>query len=429
MDSTTDLVVIGGGLSGLAAAAYAGRAGLATVVIEKAKEPGGRATTSETQGFSLNLGAHALYRGGPANAVLDELGVAIRGREPSVSGGFAFSGGELHTLPVGFLSLVSTGLFGLNAKLELARILAGFARIDAASLDRVPLGAWLERALRSPETRALLAAFLRVATYTADLERLSAGAAIAQLKLVYANNVLYLDGGWRTLVDGLRAAAAAAGVAIRTGMKATAVEIERGAVAGVRLADGTRIAARAAIVAASPHAASALFADAPVLAEHAARATPVTAACLDVALSSLPRKRALFALGIDRPLYASVHSAVARLAPEGGAVIHTLHYSPSGDPRLDENELAQLLDKLQPGWRDVVVERRFLPSMIVSNALVTAEGGGLAGRPSPEVPGVRGLWLAGDWIGREGMLADASLASARSAASLAAERCAARPAA
>ena len=33
------------------------------------------------------------------------------------------------------------------------------------------------------------------------------------------------------------------------------------------------------------------------------RALPVEAACLDVALSSLPRKAGLFALGLDRPLY------------------------------------------------------------------------------------------------------------------------------
>ena len=41
--------------------------------------------------------------------------------------------------------------------------------------------------------------------------------------------------------------------------------------------------------------------------------------CLDVALSSLPDKDALFALGVDRPLYFSVHSAYAKLAPNGGA--------------------------------------------------------------------------------------------------------------
>jgi pyruvate/2-oxoglutarate dehydrogenase complex dihydrolipoamide dehydrogenase (E3) component len=47
----------------------------------------------------------------------------------------------------------------------------------------------------------------------------------------------------------------------------------------------------------------------------------------------------------------------------------------------------------------------------VSNALV---------RPGPPRPAavtaVKGLYLAGDWIGDEGILSDASLASARAAA-------------
>ena len=35
-----------------------------------------------------------------------------------------------------------------------------------------------------------------------------------------------------------------------------------------------------------------------------------------------------FSLGIDRPLYLSVHSATARLAPEGGALIQVAKYLP-----------------------------------------------------------------------------------------------------
>ena len=53
---------------------------------------------------------------------------------------------------------------------------------------------------------------------------------------------------------------------------------------------------------------------------------PVRLVCLDVALSSLPDKDALFALGVDRPLYFSVHSAYAKLVPEGGALIHIAKY-------------------------------------------------------------------------------------------------------
>jgi phytoene dehydrogenase-like protein len=54
--------------------------------------------------------------------------------------------------------------------------------------------------------------------------------------------------------------------------------------------------------------------------------------------------------------------------------------------------------------------------MVVSNALVTAAAGGTAGRPGAAVPGIANLYVAGDWVGPDGMLADASLASARRAA-------------
>ena len=54
----------------------------------------------------------------------------------------------------------------------------------------------------------------------------------------------------------------------------------------------------------------------------AKEAKPIRMVYLDVNLSSLPDKDTLFALGIDRPLYFSVHSAHANLTPEGGALIH-----------------------------------------------------------------------------------------------------------
>jgi len=78
--------------------------------------------------------------------------------------------------------------------------------------------------------------------------------------------------------------------------------------------------------------------------------------------------------------------------------------------------LEDLLSSVQPGWRSAVVRKRFLPELVVTNAMAAAAQGGLGGRPGPAVPDVPGLYVAGDWVGREGMLSDASLASARAAA-------------
>ena len=77
-----------------------------------------------------------------------------------------------------------------------------------------------------------------------------------------------------------------------------------------------------------------------------------------------------------------------------------------------------MLDAAQPGWREVLVRRQYLPRIESVGALPLAAAGGFAGRPGAVVPGTAGLYLAGDWVGPEGFLVDASMASARKAARL-----------
>jgi phytoene dehydrogenase-like protein len=419
--NSADVAVIGGGLGGLAAASYLARGGRSVLLCDKASALGGRAATTNIGPYRFNLGPHALYAGSHGIGVLRELGVGTPGGRPSPSGGFAVDRGATHALPGGFLSLVTTGLFGLPAKLETARLLAGFGRIDPQPLQHVRMSEWLDAAVRHPDVRRLIAALVRVATYSHDPDRLSAGTAIAQVQSALGAGVLYLDGGWQTLVNGLRATAQAAGVRITCAARAAG--IERGPSGWrVRLADDTTIDSTAVVLAVGPDTAAALLggAEAATVRAWAESAIPVKAACLDVALTRLPRPRATFALGIDRPLYLSVHSAVAELGPADHAVIHLGKYlgSADSDAKQDERELEGLMDLVQPGWRDVVAQRRFLPNMLVANALPSAAGGGTAGRPGPRVPGADNLYVVGDWVGPHGLLADASLASAKAAAAM-----------
>ena len=60
--------------------------------------------------------------------------------------------------------------------------------------------------------------------------------------------------------------------------------------------------------------------------------------------------------------------------------------------------------------------RRFLPGMTVAHGLPRAQEDGLSGRPAVAVPERPNVFLAGDWVGASGMLADASAASAAEAA-------------
>jgi phytoene dehydrogenase-like protein len=350
--------------------------------------------------------------------VLRRLGVMPDGAPPPTTGGFAACADALHTLPTGPLSLLATGLLRLPDKLDAGRFLAKLRRIDAQAIQGMDVASWLRSEGLPPAVGDLIGALVRVTTYSAELESLSAGAALAQLRLG-ARGVLYLHDGWQQLVDGLAAAAESHGARLHARARATAV-VPDGRGFRVRLADGEDILASDVVLALPPRAAADLVAGAPgaALASWAQRLRPVRAACLDLALTGLPRPRRHYAFGTDRPLYVSVHSAVARLAPEGGALVHAARYLAAETPDAAEveRELESLVDLLQPGWRRHLAHRRFLPEMVVSHALVTAEMGGTTGRPGPEVPGAPGLYVAGDWVGPEGMLADASLASASRAA-------------
>ncbi|HMG32749.1 MAG TPA: NAD(P)/FAD-dependent oxidoreductase [Blastocatellia bacterium] len=419
-DFLYDVAVVGGGIAGLSAATFAARSGNRVILLEQSNDPGGRARTKNIDGFFFNLGPHALYRGGRGIQVLSELGVEVSGKPPIISGAYAVRNGSKHAFPSGFMSLLTTSLFGAGAKFEAAKFLASLFKIETRDIMGVTLGDWVDSNILHHEVREFFHSVFRISTYSNAPRLMSAGTALRQLQLAFTKNVLYLDGGWQSIVDGLGRAALNAGVTIETGSRVQSIDVDQtGLLSGLQLASGTWIDTRSAIIAASPEVAAALAGErAESLKRFAAKAIPVRVSCLDIALRRLPKPRALYAFGMDQPFYMSVHSASARLAPEGGALIQLAKYlSPDDSEGAGaEVELEGALDLIQPGWRNELVYRRFLPDMIVTNALTEARSNGTEGRPSVAVDEVPGLYIAGDWVGPEGLLADASLASARQAA-------------
>src|SRR6476659_8704059 len=100
------VVVIGAGLAGLISATLVGRAGLPVTLLEKSSAVGARAVTRQKNGFSINLGPHALYRHGMLRQTLKHLGISVSGGIPAGDGGFGLYQGRAHTLPVGLMSLL-----------------------------------------------------------------------------------------------------------------------------------------------------------------------------------------------------------------------------------------------------------------------------------------------------------------------------------
>lgn len=392
-------IVAGGGLAGLSAAIELARSGCAVELHEQARNLGGRAVTQNESGFLMNLGPHALYRGGPAMRALTEWRVPFSGHAPRISsGGCVVAGGRKHAFPATTAELLKTSAFRLTEKFAAGAAAYQLTTAKPETARGMSAREWIDARTSTPAARDYCAGLIRLSTYAADLDALSAEAALGQVQMAVREGVLYVDSGWQSLIDGLRNAAVAAGVRIMTESEV------REASSGTVVVNGETRRPAGTILAVPPGAVEKLTG------RRLGPLQPARAARLDVGLGSLPAGANTFALGLDEPMYFSAHSEVARLAPEGSSLVHVAQYLRAGE-KAEREKLEAFADVAMPGWRDLVVTSRYLPSMTVSHAIPTA-----GGRPDVDALEMEGIMVAGDWVGPEGMLADAAMASGRRAA-------------
>ena len=401
MRADWDVIVIGAGLAGLAAGATATRAGSATLVLD-AHVPGGRARVTTRDGFVFNRGVHALYRGGAGWEVLRSLGIEPQGGSPPVGRYQALAGGELHLLPTSPGSLRRTTLLGRKDKVALAALLARLPLLHPQRHAGASVSQWIAGAGFGPAAVAAVSALVRLTTFASDMTTFAADAAVAQLQRA-AGGVVYLDGGWAQLVTRL-----AALCQVRPGIKVTGVAPAAGRVQ-VATSDGPLVAHSVIIAAGRPAAAFRLLPADPGWGD---LGPEVTAACLDAGLRRVPDPG--YVLGVDAPLYVTVQSPPARQAPAGQAVVAAVRYGAT-EAKADRAVLQAHLARAGVREEDVVTSR-FLARMVVAGAAPMAARGGLGGRPAVDATGLPCVYLAGDWVGPTGLLADAALASGQAAA-------------
>jgi phytoene dehydrogenase-like protein len=407
MGTDADVIVVGAGLAGLAAAGSARQCGARVLVLE-AHQPGGRARCARRDGFTFNMGAHALYVAGPGTRVLRSLEVTPQGAPPPLARYRAQVGEQLHLLPTGPGSLLRTGALGSRSKAQLAGLFAALPRMKPAQLGSVTVEEWIRGRRLRPDGAALVRALIRLGTYTADTESFSADAALAQMQIAARGGVRYLHGGWDQLTDAL-----ARDLDLRTQVEVAGVDVA-GDDVEVRTSQGSLLAHRVVLAPGGPEAVRRLL---PAEPDWRPLGAQVTAACLDLALSEVPEPG--YVLSVDEPTYATVQSPPARQAPEGGAVAAVIRYGARS--AAEDRPLLEAAARVAGIETDAVQTSRFLACMTVTGAMPTAAAGGLEGRPRHDGTGVAGVAMAGDWVGPVGLLADASLASGR-AAGLAAGR-------
>ncbi|PWA06009.1 dehydrogenase [Pueribacillus theae] len=409
-----DVAIVGGGLAGLTAANFLIREGKKVVVLEKSNRLGGRAITNDKNGILMNLGSHGLYLSGDAMTIFTELGLSIPGGNASVQI-HGILNKSVQVIPTDFSSMMSSSL--LSWKSKFGELMLKLMKLNVDFIPEVSLTEWADAEISDSMVKHIFYSICRLTTYTNAPTLQLAKPVLKQVQRTFKGGVLYVDGGWGTIVEKLRQQAIAAGVEIFPNKNVAKIE-HHGDYQSILCSDGTVFNVAHCIVATPPKQAVKMIKDA----EHTSlglwneQAIPITASSIDLGLKKLPTSRHQFAIGLDQSLFFTNQSRAAKLSDDGTVVVSLAKYhNPLEEMNIhaDKQQLESVMDLLHPGWRQEVAVQQFLPKITVSYNFPHLKR---KENPGPSIPEMKGMYIAGDWTGHEEVLADAAVASGKRAA-------------
>ena len=267
----TDVLIIGGGLAGLAAAVALSDRGVRVTVVEQAARLGGRACSwqDDTTGDTVDVGPHILLSEYPNMlALLERLGTRadivwqtdkfltiVEQRRTTTIRNHRLPA-PLHSLP----SLLHARTVSVADTLSNRRALWAAMRlreVDLLRLDAMNAEAYLRGMGVSQRFMEWHWALTAMAILNLPLAQCSAGALMRFYQFMVSHNDINMGFPAGPLADlfvpGALAAIEAAGGEVRLRTSARALVVgDTGALTGAVLADGTRITARFVIAAVTP---------------------------------------------------------------------------------------------------------------------------------------------------------------------------------
>ncbi len=407
--NTYDVAIVGAGVAGLMSAALLAKAGKSVVVLERADTIGGRGQTRNKNGFFFNIGAHAIYLQGAAYTISKKLGIDPAGKPPVINNAAKiYSGEQAYMFPGTPKSILSSLLWTWRDRLSFFNTIRKIMQAKLELLAEVTYEEWLLENVSSENVRGYLRANGRVGTYTNAID-LSAKHALNQFRWVLQKGVRYVDYGWGNWLATVAQQAQTNGADIRTQQRVTRIDKQAETYCVTTATDAFSVVT--VILATPPAVAAKLLPTGNGVEKALSTMRPVKVAALNIALAELPNLDVCFATAVDRPLYYSLHSAAATLAPQGKHLVHLMYYLPDdhqSSPEQDRGVLEQWLDQLQPGWREHVIESEFLPRIAVVHD--SPRVGHRRIDCEIELPNV---YVAGDWVHSDQILADGAAQSAQ----------------
>ncbi len=392
-----DVIVVGAGLAGLAAARQLHESGLFVLLLEQSERPGGRVQTDTVNGFLIDRGFQVYLTSYPqAGKLLDLEALGLRFFEP---GALIWTGSRFTTmadplrrplsLPTTFASSAAT----IRDKLRVLRLRRSVTTATVRTLFQRPERRTIDALRAAGFSPTIIERFFRPYLGGIFLER-ELRTSSRFFEFVFR---MFSSGGGAVPANGMGAIPAQLAASLPPGALVTNARVTRvtpGTPSHVHLADGREFSADAVILAGTADMHSSLLPgtniDAP---GNSNRAVTTLSYCAAVS----PVGRPILVLdGTGRgPVnHLVVMSDVApSYAPPGAALISatTLGVETSDDPDLDHRCRSQLAEWFGPevwAWRLLRIDR--IPSALPEHAAMTD-------RPAVPQP-VAGVFLAGDYL-------------------------------
>ncbi len=235
-----DVLVIGAGAGGLCAAARLAHEGHRPLVLEGRDRVGGRASSAQTDGYTINTGAIAIEYGGVLEETFRTVGAPFELRIPEPATKFRIKGREIE---------ISKGPLGKLVNGALKRG-AGLLRSDD---ERTTVKQWLD-GYTTNETVHAIFRNLCAAIFAANSDELPVKAFMTYFLTKGAfRDFGFSPTGTLGLMQGLADAVTRDGGEVRLNTRVDALRVEGGVVTGAR-AGGAEIRPRLVISNAGPEA-------------------------------------------------------------------------------------------------------------------------------------------------------------------------------
>ncbi|HEY2631188.1 MAG TPA: NAD(P)-binding protein [Solirubrobacteraceae bacterium] len=371
-----EITIVGAGIAGLVAAISCAEEGAHVRLVEAHEAVGGRGRSSDGP-YKANLGPHAMYHDGGFWKWMRERKVLPAHANPRLTGIRLRLGGTLRrTPPLGALPSV------LRLRGREAPVNVDFRTWAADHTD--------------DSTAEMLSAAAGVFTFHHDPGELSAAFVwprMVRLLLTAPSIVRYPVGGWTALIDSLEGRVREMGITVETGTRVDSLPVGP------------------TIVATELNQARELLGDDTL------RWQSGHTVCLDLGLS-YRRGDPTIVSDLDEAGWIGRYSAAnPSIAPEGEELIQAqMPIRPNESADQAALRLEGLLDVAIEDWRARETWRRRQVMDARSGAL---DMPGTSWRERPAVDRGEGVFLAGDMVAADGMLAEVSWASAVEASRLA----------